>query len=134
MVISIEKGKKDVKRIYAKEIEKSAKKNLKEFIAQTISPEANIKTDAFSSYRSLEKEVANLKTEKKGENFDRMHRIIMGIKSWLRTTHGHAKYLQSYLDEYCYRFNRHLMKEGIFENLMRRMIPVSPMTYRQIIN
>lgn len=79
----------------------------------------------------------NLKTEKsekKGKNFDRMHRIIMGIKGWLRGTHGHAKHLQSYLDEYCYRFNRHLMKEGIFENLMHRMVLASPITYKQIIS
>jgi hypothetical protein len=35
-------------------------------------------------------------------------------------------HLQDYLDEYCYRFNRSFMKEGIFENLMVRMVNTPP--------
>ncbi|MCS6956014.1 MAG: IS1595 family transposase, partial [Candidatus Calescibacterium sp.] len=49
---------------------------------------------------------------------------------WLRGIHGHAELVQHYLDEYCYRYNRHLMKEGIFENLMRRMIAHPPRAYK----
>lgn len=116
IVIAIEKGGKGAGRIYAKQIDRSTKNNLKTFMDKTISKSAEIKTDAWSSYRSLEKEMPNLKTEKskkKGSNFTVMHRIIMGFKSWLRGIHGHAKHLQYYLDEYCYRYNRNKMKEGI---------------------
>lgn len=136
VVLAIEKSEKGVKRIYAKEISCSSKKNLGEFIKTTVSKDASIRTDAFSSYRSLEKEMPNLKTEKsekKGKNFGRIHRIIMGFKGWLRGTHGHAEHLQSYLNEYCYRFNKHFMKENIFENLIKRMIFSDPLTYKQII-
>lgn len=137
IIIGIERATKGVKRIYAKQISKSTKKNIKAFIEQKVSKEAEMKTDAFSSYRSLEKELPNLKTEKstkKGKNFDAMHRVIMGIKAWLRGTHGHAKHLQYYLDEYCYRYNRHRMKEGIFENLITRMVKHKPAPYLSIIN
>ncbi|HXH99288.1 MAG TPA: IS1595 family transposase, partial [Sphingobacteriaceae bacterium] len=41
---------------------------------------------------------------------------------------------QAYIDEYTYRFNRHKMKEGIFENLMGRMITKPPFTYKMIIS
>ncbi|MEM6816097.1 MAG: hypothetical protein AAF600_17200 [Bacteroidota bacterium] len=36
------------------------------------------------------------------------------------------EHLQAYLDEYCYRFNRHLMKGKIFDRLMDRMVAHSP--------
>lgn len=79
----------------------------------------------------------NLQTKysgKKGSNFEAIHRVIMGLKAWLRGIHGHAEHLQSYLDEYSYRYNRHQMKEGIFDNLIRRMIVHPPMTYKAIIS
>jgi IS1 family transposase len=137
VVIAIEKSKKGATRIYAKRIDRSTKKNLKTFMDENISINASITTDAWSSYRSLEKEMPNLTTEKstkKGSNFSIMHRVIMGFKSWLRGTHGHAKHLQYYLDEYCYRYNRNKMKEGIFDNLLNRMLNHKPMPYKVIIS
>ena len=136
VIIAIEKNLNGASRIYAKRIDRSTKYNLKTFIEETISNDADIRTDGFSSYKSLEKEMPNIKTEKsikKGGNFTIMHRVIMGIKSWLRGTHGHAKYLQYYLDEYCYRFNRHKMKEGIFDNLLTRMVNHKPAPYKLIV-
>ena len=49
-------------------------------------------------------------------NFPELHRVIMNLKSWLRGVHHHVEDLQDYLNEYCYRFNRSLMKETLFEN------------------
>ncbi len=50
----------------------------------------------------------------------------MSLKSWLRGMHHHVKNLQDYLNEYSYRFNRSFMKEGIFRNLMVRMVKAEP--------
>jgi hypothetical protein len=58
----------------------------------------------------------------------------MMFKAWLRGVHHSVKYLQSYIDEYTYRFNRHKMKEGIFENLMARMVQKATYTYKMIIS
>ena len=58
----------------------------------------------------------------KGGDFTELHRVIMNLKGWLRGVHHYVKDLQDYLDEYSYRFNRSFMKEGIFENLMIRMV------------
>ena len=49
-----------------------------------------------------------------GRNFQLMHRSIMMFKVWLRGTHHAVDHLQAYLDEYTYRFNRSMMKVGIF--------------------
>ena len=38
----------------------------------------------------------------------------------------HVEDLQDYLDEYFYRFNRSFIKEGIFDNLMFRMVNTPP--------
>ncbi|NQZ77717.1 MAG: hypothetical protein HRT61_16680 [Ekhidna sp.] len=60
---------------------------------------------------------------KKEENLQHMHRVIVMLKAWLRCTHHSVIHLQGYFDEYCYRFNRHPKKEGIFGNMMNRMVP-----------
>ncbi|TKT87055.1 transposase, partial [Dyadobacter frigoris] len=92
--------------------------------------------DGWTGYKGLEKEFPKLlreKSEKKGKNFPQLHRSIMMFKAWLRGVHHSVHYLQSYINEYTYRFNRHKMKEGIFENLMKRMISAPPHPYKMII-
>ena len=136
VVVSIEKQGKGVSRMYARVIETASKKNLKGFMKDHIKPEANVRTDQWAGYKGLEKEFPNIvreKSEKKGKNFTDMHRCIMMFKAWLRGVHHSVKHLQAYINEYTYRFNRHKMKEGIFENLMNRMVEKTPFTYKMII-
>jgi len=95
-----------------------------------------VKTDFWSGYKGMESHFPNLvrkKSGKKGENFKQMHRVIMMFKSWLRGTHHSVMYLQPYINEYTYRFNRHKMKEGIFENLMKRMVDKPPYPYKEFM-
>lgn len=59
-----------------------------------------------------------------GLNFKALHTIIHEAKSWIRTTYlwvGESN-INRYLDEFCYRINRSLIKENIFNNIMRRMV------------
>jgi len=137
VVVAIEKKGKGVSRMYARVIETAGKENLKLFMQDHIKPEANVRTDKWTGYTGLEKEFPNIireKSEKKGKNFLQLHRSIMMFKAWLRGVHHSVEYLQSYINEYTYRYNRHKMKEGIFENLMRRMIEKPPHTYKMILN
>jgi hypothetical protein len=46
-----------------------------------------------------------------GKNFSQLHRSIMMFKGCLSETHHSVRYLQSYINEYTNRFNRHKMKE-----------------------
>ena len=136
VVFAIEKKGKGVSRLYGKVIQKASAKELGKFMGLTISNDSNIKTDAWTGYKPLKQSFHNLiqeKSEDKGKNFKQMHRVIMGFKGWLRGIHHHANHLQSYIDEYTYRFNRSFMKEGIFENLMRRMVSAKPLTHKMII-
>ncbi len=137
VVLAIEKCDKGVSRMYARVIAKADKINLSSFMKDHIKSDANVRTDKWAGYKGLQTEFPNLKqekSEKKGKNFFHLHRTIMMFKAWLRGVHHSVKNLQSYLDEYTYRFNRHKMKEGIFENLITRMVKAKPCPYTMIIN
>jgi predicted RNA-binding Zn-ribbon protein involved in translation (DUF1610 family) len=135
VVLAIEKRGKGVGRIYGKVIKNSSTKELGGFMKRAIDAEAEIKADKWSGYTPLKQNFKNLTqvcSGKKGRNFPEMHRVIMGFKGWLRGTHGHAEHLQAYVDEYCYRFNRASMKQGIFENLLSKMMLAKPITHKYI--
>jgi len=136
IVFAAERKGKGISRLYGKVIPNSSAKELGAFMKTCITPEASVKTDEWTGYRPLKKEFVNLEqvpSGKKGENFPDLHRVIMGFKGWLRGIHHHTEYLQAYVDEYTYRFNRNFMKEKIFDNLMRRMVNGPPCTYKNII-
>lgn len=137
VVLGVEKKGKGASRIYMRHINQSSSKELGGFMKDFIDKMAEVRTDGWTGYIPLKEHFPLLiqeKSGKKGENFTIVHRIIMNLKSWLRGTHGHAKHLQYYLDEYCYRFNRHFMEAGIFDNLLRRMVHHKPLTMKQIIS
>lgn len=137
VVFAIEKKGKGVSRLYGRAITKASAEDLGGFMQQTIEPLANIRTDGWTGYQPLKEHFPNLTQEisgKKGKNFSQMHRVIMGFKGWLRGIHHHGEHLQAYIDEYCYRFNRSFMKEGIFDNLLLRMVQHPPRTYKMIIS
>lgn len=137
VVFAIERQGKGIARLYGKVIKHSSAKELGAFMKDTIDMESEIKTDIWSGYKPLRKDFKNLSqvpSGKKGENFPDLHRAIMGFKGWLRGMHHHAHHLQSYIDEYTYRFNRNNMKTKIFENLMNKMMTSQPCTYKMIIS
>ena len=136
VVIGLERNKKGITKAYARQIENAGVKELTPFFQNHIDKNANIKTDGWRSYTSLKKKYKNLvqKKSNKGKNFDALHRFIMGLKSWLRGIHSSVRDLQSYLDEYVFRFNRHLAKGNIFNILLKRMVNFHPKTYKEIFN
>ena len=97
---------------------------------------AEVMTDCWSGYNGMEAHFPKLvreKSGKKGDNFKQMHRVIMMFMAFLRGTHHSVKALLLYINDYTYRYNRHKMKEGIFENLMQRMVAKPPKPYKAFI-
>ena len=136
VVIGLERNSKGITKAYARQIENAGVKQLAPFFQDHIDKNAKIRTDGWRSYTSLKKKYKNLKQTKsnKGKNFDVLHRFIMGLKSWLRGIHSSVRDLQAYLDEYVFRFNRHLSKGNIFNILLKRMVNFHPKTYTEIFN
>lgn len=137
VAIAIERNGKDgASRMYARHVCNASFAELGPFIHQVVDPEALLRTDGWPGYARLKKTFQNFHQEPsgaKGGNFSTLHRVIMGFKAWLRGTHSKVDHIQAYLDEYCYRYNRSFMKEGIFDNLLKRMVVGKPCPYKMII-
>ncbi|MFS4417250.1 transposase [Maribacter sp. 2307ULW6-5] len=100
-----------------------------------IAPGAKVTTDQWTGYAPLAKTFESLARKpsgRKGSNFPELHRAVMNLKGWLRGMHHHVRDLQDHPDECCYRFNRSFMKEGIFNNLMARMVSTPPCHIKNI--
>jgi transposase-like protein/predicted RNA-binding Zn-ribbon protein involved in translation (DUF1610 family) len=138
IVVAIEKTKDEsgAKRAYAMKIDNTSSEELKKIFEAHISTQAQVLTDKWTGYSPL-KETYQITQEKSkgGENFELMHRYIQGLKSWLRGIYHSvdSRYLQVYLDEYSFRFNRSLWKESIFDKLIQRMVEAKPLTYKTLI-
>ena len=60
----------------------------------------------------------------KGNSMPEIHRLIFNLKNWIRGTHHKVsgQHLQSYLDEFFYKFNRRNCLEILPKGILRSMI------------
>ena len=129
VAVAIEHAGKGISRMYARVVADASSESLRPFFKDHIDMSATVKTDKWLGYKPLQNQYSNLtqiKSGEKGTNFPHMHRAIMMFKAWLRGTHHSVEHLQTYLNEYCYRFKRQLMKGNIFDKLMNRMVIHNP--------
>ena len=63
------------------------------------------------------------------------HRLFANLKRWaLGVYHGlRRKHLQSYLDEFAFRFNRRRTRHAAFRSLLGIAVAVEPVTYNMLI-
>ena len=90
---------------------------------------------AGSGYRPLREEFSKLQQEKSGGkcgNFALLHRVIRASTFGCSVYTTPATHLQAYPDEYCVRYNRSIMKEGAFENLLDRLMGTPTKTQMQL--
>jgi hypothetical protein len=94
-------------------------------VATNISNEATLITDDSTSYVDLDKLVRQHKAqvipkEKIGVILPWVHIAIGNAKKLLLDIHPNIKpeFLQSYLNEFCYKFNRRYFGEAIFDRLL----------------
>ena len=107
-----------------------------------ITPGSVLATDGFASYLPLGKRDFDhqpLVTDGVEDTADLLpwvHIIISNFKRWvLDVFHGvSAKHLQSYLDEFCYRFNRRKQRTDLFRRILNHCARYTePVTYAQLI-
>ena len=69
-----------------------------------------------------------------GEFFPIIHTLFSNIKAWLIGTHHgvSAKHLPRYLREWCYRFNRRNLADGLDGYLIRRAVECTTISYDQL--
>jgi hypothetical protein len=96
-----------------------------ETVKECIKPDSEIQSDASSTYKDLGKVVKDHKAEVvKPEDLPkilpRVHSCIGNVKRLLSDMYHRIKneYLQYYLDEYCYTFNRRYFGEKLFDRIV----------------
>ena len=109
-------------------IENFKEDTLKFAIKDCVSPNADIQTDAYHSYKKLAKEMGNItiRYSEKGSNMEELHKQIMQFKNWLRGTHQKCanEYLFAYVNEY--RFNKRNMRKWLFNDIIGRIMHQFP--------
>ena len=70
-------------------------------------------------------------SESKNDRFLINYSLVIFVAFVLGTFHGVSrKYLQNYLDEFCYRFNRRLKESELHQSLLRACVSTRPrLTY-----
>jgi hypothetical protein len=115
-------------------------KSAAEFSKGHVKPGAEIKTDGLAIYNCLANEGFThtpLKYDPKGQpqHLHWTHIIISNAKAFVNGTfHGlGAKYLQRYLDEFCYRLNRRYLSHSLFSHLAQACALAPPKPYYALI-
>jgi len=63
-----------------------------------------------------------------------IHRVFSNLKTWINGTHHgvEPKYLQSYLDEFVFRFNRRHTPMAAFQTLLGIFLQKKPLTLENL--
>lgn len=95
------------------------------FANETIAPRSRVRTDGLPVYPALEKygflhSPIPVRRRRAHTLLPHVHTFISNLRAFvLGTYHGLGeKYLQQYLDEFCYRFNRRRHHEELFSRLL----------------
>ena len=137
VVLAVESREGKSGRAYAKVINDFSSASIRPVFTDHIDIKANVVTDGWSAYKAFRREYSNLvqMPSEKGKNFPMLHIQIRNFKNWLRGVHSYCdkKYLQNYINEYFFRFNRRNHRESILDRLIERCVSTSPITRRDII-
>lgn len=111
-----------------------------DFAEKKIQPGSTISSDAYHSYRALDGagfihkyQVYN--AQKNPDHLHWLHTVLSNAKAFVvGTFHGlDSKHLQSYLDEFCYRFNRRKFKGEWFSRLVALCATTKTITYSELV-
>ena len=112
VLVAIESRGKGAGFIAMQAVETISEATIKPFLSFHLKPGQNVRTDALPALNAVAKEHVHEKKvtppEKASEWLPLVHIMIGNMKKFLNGTfHGvSSRYLQEYLDEFCYRFNR----------------------------
>lgn len=139
IAIATEADGDGIGRIRLRHIPDTSRATLHSFIADSIAPGSTVQTDGLNAYRDLAGYVHDRRVQRHQPPdaphlLPRAHRVISLLKRWLLGTHQGAvgaDYLQDYLDEFTFRFNRRTSasRGKLFYRLAEQAVQVAPTTY-----
>lgn len=124
------KGKMTLGNAYANVIENYTANEIRPIFDHKIDPSAKVKTDKWSSYKTISKDfnIEQVKSEG-GVNFKELNTLTMLIKGWLRGIHHKVSKgnMQFYLNEFFFRFNRKAHPKSSFNKILENFITSKPL-------
>jgi len=116
--------------------------SLETFTLYNVEPDSTIATDSWKSYNFIEDaqcahEKSNQSSSKDNQSLYGVHLVTSLIKRLIGATFQgrfEPKYLQNYLDEYAFRFNRRKSKSigKKFMRLVQQVVKSTKVTYSEI--
>jgi hypothetical protein len=125
-------------RIRLEKIADFGKASLHGFIGKTVSPRACVKTDGWSGYGGLKAQIHEAQVTGSMPahiTLPWVHRVFSNLKTWaLGVYHGlRKKHVQTYLDEFVFRFNRRKKRAAGFATLLKNAVHIPASTYKMLI-
>jgi len=109
--------------------QKADEESIGQFLMQNAAEGSTIRTDGWKGYSKTA--LANYRhRQSPGARAAHIHRAFGNLKTWLNGTHHGVdpKYLQTYLDEFVFRFNRRKTPMAAFQTLLGIATRKSPQT------
>lgn len=106
------------------------------FLSATVAPGAIARTDGWSGYAGAPGHDPHVIGPMAAHVvLPWIHRVFANLKRWaLGVYHGlRPRHLQSYLDEFTFRFNRRRNRPAAFRSLLRIGANTKPLTYKMLI-
>jgi transposase-like protein len=145
IAVAAEEDGRGIGRIRMRRIADASATNLIRFIEDSVEEGSVVHTDGWLGYQPLdhknyEHKITFLKGNSKtaSELMPRVHLAIALLKRWLMGTHQGAvspEHLDSYLDEFTFRFNRRKShsRGKLFFRLLEQAVVVEPVPYKSLI-
>ncbi len=127
-------------RLRLQKINAASQKEIKSFLKHNVVPGSTIKSDGWRGYSNEAlkgyKHLSNIqqKQQQASELAPHIHRVFSNLKSWLTGIHHgvDSKYMQSYLDEFVFRFNRRQYPMSSFRSLFNILVSKTPLTLTKL--
>jgi transposase-like protein len=127
-------------RVRLQVVPDASSRSLTGFVAAHVERGAIVRTDGWAAYLPLADLGYRHRPRVQGDPtraaklLPRVHRVFGNLQTWIRGTHhgvGHD-HLQSYLDEFTFRFNRRRTPMAAFQTLLGLATLHGPTTYNRL--
>ena len=110
--------------------ERADEESIERFLAQNIDSGSNIRTDGWKGYSKTALSNYHHRESSEIRSTTHIHRVFGNLKTWINGTHHGVdpKYLQTYLDEFTFRFNRRKTPMAAFQTLLGIATQITPQT------
>ena len=138
VLVAVSKGEKGKPQFAKMQVVPNLKgKTIGDFAKRSITEGSIVQSDAYRSYRKplAEKHLHEYEVfDADSDILHWLHIIVGNAKAYvLGTYHGLAKkHLQSYLDEFCYRFNRRFFQGEIFGRLLSAVASSTTLRFAEL--